>query len=74
MLLFILSIAFNATMNKCNSANEVIIYFFELFLHFNLILYFFLFLELFDKNKLDKLLFQQSMLNLLSNVQVKQQC
>ena len=36
MLLFILHIAFNATMNKCNIANEVIIHFFGLFLHFNL--------------------------------------
>ena len=62
MLLFILPIAFNTTINKCNSANEVIIHFFKMFL------------ELFDKNKLEKLFYQQSTLNLLPNVQVKQQC
>ena len=74
MLLFILSFGFNATINKCNSANEVIIHFFDLVLHFNLILYFFLFLELFHKNKLKKLLYQQPELNLLPNLQVKQEC
>ena len=55
MLLFILPIAFNATTNNCNSDNEVIIYFFEPFPPFNFILYFFLFLELFDKNIQEKL-------------------
>ena len=38
MILFILPIAFNATTSKCNRANELIIHFFKLFLHFNLIL------------------------------------
>ena len=37
-LLFTLPIAFNATMSKCSSANEMIIHFFEQLLHFNLIL------------------------------------
>ena len=65
---------FERYMNKCNSANKVMIHFAELFLHFNAILYFFLFLELFDANQLEKLFYQQSTLNLLPNVQVKPQC
>ena len=43
--------------------------FFELFLHLNVILYFCLFFELFDKNRPEKF----SVLNLFPNVQVKQQ-
>ena len=71
MLLLILPIAFNTTINKCNSANKVIIHFFKLFLYFNLILYFFLFLKLFDNNKLEKLFYQQSVLNQLDDVVVR---